>query len=94
MKFWRKPLDLDDQKVVRGNVHILRERCKGCGYCVEYCPEGVLKLDPSFNRKGYHPPVTIDGKECVMCRLCELICPDFSIFITEKDPVATEVCDA
>ena len=91
MKFWRKPLDFDAQEVVRGEVHILRERCKGCGYCVDYCPEKVLELDDAFNKKGYHPPVHIDGKDCVMCRLCELICPDFSIFVTEKGKVTPEV---
>ncbi len=55
MKFWRKPLDLDQQQVARGDVHILRERCKGCGYCVEFCPEQVLKLDrggPGLHRRG------------------------------------------
>ena len=93
MKFWRKPLDLDEQEVLRGDVHILKERCKGCGYCVEYCPEDVLRLAPVFNRKGYHPPETIEGQQCVMCHLCTLICPDFAIFVTEKTVKASEVHD-
>ena len=91
MKFWRKPLDLDELTVVRGDVHILKERCKGCGFCVEYCPEEVLTLSHEFNKKGYHPPVTVEGKECVMCRLCELICPDFAIFVTERMAKGSEV---
>jgi 2-oxoglutarate ferredoxin oxidoreductase subunit delta len=91
MKFWRKPLDLDTQQVLRGDAHILRERCKGCGYCVEFCPEDVLKLDHAYNKKGYHPPVVVEGKECVMCKLCEMICPDFAIFITERVKVPAEV---
>ena len=91
MKYWRRPLDLDTVKVPRGNVHILRERCKGCAFCVEYCPEDVLALSREFNKKGYHPPETVDGKECVMGKLCEMLCPDFAIFITEKEGATPEV---
>ncbi|MHC4859583.1 MAG: 4Fe-4S dicluster domain-containing protein [Planctomycetota bacterium] len=91
MKYWRRPLDLDSVKVPRGDVHILRERCKGCAYCVEYCPEDVLQLSHEFNKKGYHPPETVEGKDCVMCQLCELLCPDFAIFITEKEGATPEV---
>ena len=80
MKYWRKPLDLDQVKIPRGEVHIIVDRCKGCGFCVEYCPKGVLVLSDEFNRKGYHPPKVIKTGECVNCKLCEMICPDFAIF--------------
>ena len=93
MKLWRTPLDAEKVQHPEGTVRIIVERCKGCGFCVEYCPEGVLKLDHAYNKKGYHPPVVIEGKECVMCRLCELLCPDFSIFITEEGAGVPEVRD-
>jgi len=82
MKYWRKPLDTDSIKVPRGKVLILTERCKGCGFCVEYCPKHVLVLSHEFNRKGYHPPEVVKEKEgeCVNCNLCEMICPDFAIY--------------
>ncbi|MFH0982992.1 MAG: 4Fe-4S dicluster domain-containing protein [Planctomycetota bacterium] len=80
MKYWRKPLDIDRIKVPRGAVRIVVDRCKGCGFCVEYCPKGVLALSEEFNRKGYHPPKVILEGECVNCNLCEMICPDFAIF--------------
>jgi len=83
MKYWRKPLDFDQVKVPRGVVRIIRERCKGCGFCVEYCPKGVLVLSAEFNRKGYHPPEVVKEGECVNCNLCEMICPDFAIFSVE-----------
>ena len=80
MKYWRKPLDLDQVKIPRGDVYVVVERCKGCGFCVEYCPKDVLVLSRGFNRKGYHPPEVVKHGECVNCNLCEMICPDFAIF--------------
>ena len=80
MKYCRKPLDLDRVKIPLGEVKIIDDRCKGCGFCVEYCPKDVLVLSARFNAKGYHPPEVLKSGECVNCNLCEMICPDFAIF--------------
>ncbi len=89
MRYWRKPLDMDQVKVPHGRVVIIADRCKGCGFCVEYCPKGVLAMSESFNRKGYHPPEVVTDGECVNCNLCEMICPDFAIFcVAEGDEEA------
>jgi len=80
MKYWRKPLDIDQVRIPRGEVHIIADRCKGCGFCVEYCPKGVLVMSEEFNRKGYHLPKVVKSGECVNCNLCEMICPDFAIY--------------
>ncbi len=85
MEFWRKPLDADKIDVPRGHIHILENQCKGCGFCVEYCPKDVLKLSDGYNPKGYHPPVVVKEDECVHCQLCEIICPEFAIFVTLKN---------
>jgi 2-oxoglutarate ferredoxin oxidoreductase subunit delta len=85
MKYWRKPLDAERVKIPEGELHILKERCKGCGFCVEYCPKDVLELSPEFNSKGYHPPIVINGAICVHCQLCEMLCPEFAIFCVLKN---------
>jgi 2-oxoglutarate ferredoxin oxidoreductase subunit delta len=43
----------------------------------------VLELSDQTNEKGYHPPRAIHPERCVVCRLCELICPEFCIFTVE-----------
>ncbi|MFQ5652056.1 MAG: ferredoxin family protein [bacterium] len=85
MRYWRKPLDAEEITVPRGMIHILADQCKGCAFCVEYCPKHVLRLSDGFNIKGYHPPIVVDGNECLHCQLCEIICPEFAIFVTRKN---------
>ena len=64
----------------RGEVFIDAERCKGCGYCVKFCPAGVLALSENFNAKGYHPPEAVNPEACTGCDLCGMYCPDFAVF--------------
>lgn len=90
MKFWRKPFDSDKVKVPKGEIHIIADRCKGCGYCIEFCPKDVLEFSEEFNIKGYHPPVVKNPDDCVNCRLCEMLCPDFAIFCIPKNGGALE----
>jgi 2-oxoglutarate ferredoxin oxidoreductase subunit delta len=80
MRFWRVPLDAGSVEIPRGNVQILTERCKGCEFCVGFCPRDVLSMSEDFNAKGYHYPVVVEPDQCVDCDLCQTICPDFAIF--------------
>lgn len=73
-----------DLKAKTGRVHINTDVCKGCSFCVEYCPKDVLELSKDFNRKGYHPPFVKHVDDCVDCQLCEVICPEFAIYVTEE----------
>jgi 2-oxoglutarate ferredoxin oxidoreductase subunit delta len=73
-------LALERITMAKGNVTITVERCKGCGFCVEFCPTKVLALSSAFNSKGYHPPHMIAPEKCSGCDLCGMYCPDFAIF--------------
>lgn len=78
-------LPSEKHKPPPGEIHILPDRCKGCGWCVEYCPRDVLEVSEEFNSKGYHPPKVRNEEECVNCKLCTLICPDFAIFVLSRE---------
>ena len=91
MRHWRTPFDAERGERHLGEVFIIEERCKGCAFCVEYCPRDVLILSAGFNRKGYHPPEVVKHGECVNCALCEMICPEFAIFsLAASGPAAAD----
>lgn len=66
--------------LAKGRVSIVVERCKACGFCVEFCPTKVLELSSAFNSKGYHPPHVVEPEKCSGCDLCGMYCPDFAIY--------------
>jgi 2-oxoglutarate ferredoxin oxidoreductase subunit delta len=90
--FWRTPLDADKREAVVGKVNIIASRCKGCGYCTEFCPKDILEASKDFNEKGYYPPVVKREGQCVNCTFCETICPEFAIYCTvaERRPIRPE----
>jgi 2-oxoglutarate ferredoxin oxidoreductase subunit delta len=83
MSYWRQPLDRDRIQISHGIVHIIDDRCKGCGFCIEFCPRSVLTISNRTNSKGYHPPEVVDPDHCTKCNLCALLCPDFAIYVTD-----------
>ena len=52
---------------------IKSEWCKGCGICVEFCPEDALVLDEMEKAQ------LISSEKCNGCGMCELRCPDLAI---------------
>lgn len=85
-KLWRKPFDAAEKAVVPGRVTIDKERCKGCGYCTEFCPRDVLKMSEEIGPKGYNFAVVVDPDKCVSCGLCEIICPEFATHLNSAKP--------
>ncbi len=82
---YRQPLDSATVRIPVGQVFVIPERCKGCRFCIEFCPEKVLEESQKMNAKGYHYPVVAEGKAgaCVNCAFCKLVCPEFAIYTEE-----------
>jgi 2-oxoglutarate ferredoxin oxidoreductase subunit delta len=70
----------DKPRKARGTVVLKPERCKGCGFCIAFCPPHVLEFSAGFNAQGYHPPELVNPEGCTGCDLCGLYCPDFAIY--------------
>jgi 2-oxoglutarate ferredoxin oxidoreductase subunit delta len=73
----------------RGKVHTVVERCKGCGFCIEFCPLKALRASGTLNRGGFHFPEIVTPEKCSGCNMCGMICPDIAIWseklVREKD---------
>jgi 2-oxoglutarate ferredoxin oxidoreductase subunit delta len=78
------PLDAETFKPRRGEIHLIVDQCKGCGYCIEFCPKKVLEESREINARGVHPPKVVDESKCMICGFCTAVCPDFAIFVIEK----------
>ena len=56
-------------------IVVHKERCKGCGYCVETCKQKALSFSEHMNDQGI-VYVHVDESKCVGCGLCYTMCPD------------------
>ena len=65
-------------------VYIEEKLCKGCGLCVHFCKRGVLKMSSKRNVKGYNVVEVFAADRCKPCKLCEMNCPDFAVFVEVK----------
>lgn len=67
-------------------INIIRDRCKGCGFCIEFCPQNTLRGSDDVNSRGYtYPVLNESGSHCVGCMICEKGCPDLAIFVTKNE---------
>lgn len=63
-------------------IVIDEELCKGCGFCITYCPKALIHLGSKFNSLGfkYAEPGAEEGV-CTACEICALMCPDAAITV-------------
>ena len=63
-------------------VILLKERCKGCNFCIEFCPQKALRQSTEINSHGYHLVCQDNNDKCSGCNICTMICPEFAIIVT------------
>ncbi len=65
-------------------IFIVKEFCKSCGICINFCPTQTLGLGEDLKVEVLRPD------NCIGCLVCELLCPDFAISV-EKGKKKEEV---
>lgn len=53
-------------------IELDKERCTGCGLCVDFCPVEVFEL---VNENGHKYPSAVRAQECWACDTCVGQCP-------------------
>ena len=53
-----------------------KEKCAGCGECVEVCPVDVYELQDGKS-------VVVNEEECLGCESCLEVCEEDAITVTE-----------
>ncbi len=71
-----------EAKKKKGDLCVIYDRCKGCGFCIEFCPVDALEPSSNTTDKGYYPPTMKGG--CILCGKCEKMCPEFAIYVKEE----------
>jgi NAD-dependent dihydropyrimidine dehydrogenase PreA subunit len=59
-------------------IIIDREKCEGCGECVDACPAGILGM---VDNKA---DVVGDPDDCLGCEACVAVCPSEACVVEES----------
>ena len=51
-------------------ITVDRDKCDGCGRCVELCPMGILIISEGDEKKAK----ATEEEWCMVCQLCETEC--------------------
>jgi 4Fe-4S ferredoxin len=71
----------------RYSLTLNKNKCTGCGICMEICPREAIKVTKTPKKKGEEakpPTLTINEEKCTYCGMCEALCP-FGALIMKID---------
>jgi 2-oxoglutarate ferredoxin oxidoreductase subunit delta len=69
---------------IKGAIVVDIEKCKGCGVCLDPCPQDVIALSDNVNGKGFHYLYMKNPDACTGCSNCAIVCPDGVITVYRK----------
>jgi 2-oxoglutarate ferredoxin oxidoreductase subunit delta len=72
------------REFLKGSITIDPERCKGCSFCIEYCPREAIVLSDRLNMKGYFTAAFDEEKGCSGCATCAVMCPEVAIEVNRE----------
>ena len=66
-------------------VEVNGKLCKGCAYCIKFCPKQILEMGTVRGPKGYFIPAVTDQEKCIACQMCSTVCPEGAIEVSKGD---------
>lgn len=70
MDFVEDTSNKDSSKAVQNKITILKDKCTGCGICVDICPRKAIVLEDI---------AIVDQEKCTACFICVTECPQQAI---------------
>ncbi len=64
-------------------MEVVTYLCKGCGLCIEHCPQKVIAFTDKFNDMGYKY-AAYSGEGCTGCGVCFYCCPEPGAIVVYK----------
>jgi len=65
-------------------VKVDEKLCKGCYFCVKFCPMGVFVRSDTIGELGYNLAQVEFPEKCTGCKACLFYCPDLAVAIEEQ----------
>jgi NAD-dependent dihydropyrimidine dehydrogenase PreA subunit len=76
---------------IMNHITIKSEECKGCRFCMEFCPKQCITISSPINKIGYQY-AEFKSEKCTACGICYYVCPEPGAItvIAEKETTETK----